>query len=162
MKLHIFLLPLFVLFSINSMFAVKTATVPAEKEAVSINEVQPKSTKNQRKTGFFQRILEKKIVKKFTKKLGNAEDDKTKKGGNTFGLLATIVGAIGFLIMLFSQVPVIALLGLILGISAFFLGLVGIKRDESKTLGIVGVILGGLTVFIYLISIAFFIGSIFV
>lgn len=151
MKLRLLLLPLFLLFSINSMFAVKTATVPTEKEAVSITDLRQEPTKKQKKSGFFQRILEKKIVKKITKKLGLADEDRTKRSGNLFGLLATIFGVLG-LILLFTQ---LGLVGILFGIAAFVLGLIGIKRDDSITLGIVGTILGGLMVLLFLIAIVF-------
>lgn len=151
MNFKLFLLPLLLLFSINSLFAVKTTTATTEKENSALVTVQPK--KEKKKSGFFQKILEKKFVKKITKKLGISDHAPNKASGVLFGILATSLGVLG-IILLF--IPPLGLIGLLMGIAAFVLGLIGIRRDNKIALSLIGTILGGLMILLIILAVALF------
>lgn len=62
-----------------------------------------------------------------------------------FGKIAIIVGIIGFFFM-----------GLIVGTLAIIFGFLGVARDHSPTLGVIGVILGVIDVAIVAIFLSWF------
>lgn len=69
---------------------------------------------------------------------------------NKRGLLSLIFSSLG---LIFLFIPYVAILGLGLSIAGFVLGIIGLKRDEDTTMALIGVILGGLALFIYLLVI---------
>lgn len=69
---------------------------------------------------------------------------------NKKGLLSLIFSSLG---LIFLFIPYVAILGLGLSIAGFVLGIIGLKRDEDTTMALLGVILGGVALFIYLLVI---------
>lgn len=69
---------------------------------------------------------------------------------NKKGLLSLIFSSLG---LIFLFIPYVAILGLGLSIAGFVLGIIGLKRDEDTTMALIGVILGGVALFIYLLVI---------
>lgn len=75
--------------------------------------------------------------------------DVEQREDNLYGLLATILAGVGIL-LLFTP---IAIAGLLFSIAGFVLGLLGLKRDNQMVLAIIGTILGGLVIFLLLLSV---------
>jgi len=69
---------------------------------------------------------------------------------NKKGLYSLIFSSLG---LIFLFIPYVAILGLGLSIAGFVLGIIGLKRDEDTTMALLGVILGGVALFIYLLVI---------
>jgi hypothetical protein len=72
------------------------------------------------------------------------------RSGNTFGALSLSFGIIGFV---FAFIPFITILSPLLAVAAIVLGALGIGRDYSAGLSIGGLVLGILTMLLWLILI---------
>lgn len=86
-------------------------------------------------------LLQKKIAK---------HNSSGASGTNTMSLLSMIGGIGGFL---FIFIPYVGILGLLMAIAGFVLGLVAMKKEGSNVMNILGVVFGGLTIFLFLIAV---------
>ena len=79
------------------------------------------------------------------KKRSNSKNDKS----NVLGILSIVFGSVGLIIF-----------GFIFGIAGLVCGIIGRKKDENKTLSIIGIVLSSisifLSIFIFFGVIAFF------
>src|SRR4030095_7228477 len=66
---------------------------------------------------------------------------------NRTGRLSLIFSSVGIL-MLF--IPYLAIVGVALGIAGFILGVIGLKKDADPTMALIGMIIGGLVLFLFL------------
>ena len=69
---------------------------------------------------------------------------------NKRGLLSVIFSSAG---LIFLFIPYVNILGLGFTIAGFVLGIIGIKRDADPTMAIIGTVLGGVALFIYLLAV---------
>ena len=76
------------------------------------------------------------------KKRSNSKNDKS----NVLGILSIVFGSVGLIIF-----------GFIFGIAGLVCGIIGRKKDENKTLSIIGIILSSISIFL---SILIFFGVI--
>jgi hypothetical protein len=97
----------------------------------------------------FQKGLAKKVSKGKIEGTASLNEAAKAPSANKHGLLSLIFSAVG-LVLLFTPV---GLVGMALGIAGFVLGLIGLKRDADMTMALVGVILGGLVIFITLLAV---------
>ncbi len=115
----------------------------AATDALVMSEPQAKPTFAQKMAAKF---LSKKMAKKLDKALGGAAAGGS---GDTAALLSLIFGAAGLGLMW-----VLGILGLLLGLAGFILGLYALKRTESKrTMAILGTVFGGICVLLVLLVI---------
>ena len=79
------------------------------------------------------------------KKRSNLKNDKS----NVLGILSIVFGSVGLIIF-----------GIIFGVAGLVCGIIGRKKDENKTLSIIGIILSSISIFLSLLTligvIAFF------
>jgi hypothetical protein len=94
------------------------------------------------------KIAQKKAAKKIAK--GKLDPNAAVASGNTLSLLSLIGGAGGLLLI---WIPYIGLLGLAMAIAGLVLGLVAMKNEGSNTMNLLGVILGGLTLLLFLVAV---------
>ena len=92
------------------------------------------------KLGF--KILQKKLKK------GAALPKAGGDGGNLLSLLSCIFGGAGLLIAFVSGLG-----GILLGIAGLVLGIIALKKEDSRTLAIIGTICGGLVVLISIVAV---------
>lgn len=81
---------------------------------------------------------------------GLAEAMKAAPSANKRGLLSLIFSSLG---LIFMFIPYIVILGFGLSVAGFVLGIIGLNRDEDMTMALLGVILGGIGLLIYLLAI---------
>ena len=98
------------------------------------------------------KLFQKKIAKEVRK--GKIEgtspffDYATGEGySNRTGRMSLIFSSVG-LLMLF--IPYLAIVGFALGIAGFVLGIIGLKKDIDPTMALIGTILGGLALVLFL------------
>ena len=112
----------------------------------------------QRKPNFIERfairLAQKSIVKKIAKGelVASAAPDETGPGNpNKRGLVSLLFALVG---ILFLFIPGgLAGIGGLFAIAGFILGIIGLKRDEDKTLALIGTIVGAIVVTLYLLVI---------
>lgn len=99
-------------------------------------------------------ILQKKLAKDVKKGRVEANADLSAAmkapSANKRGLLSLIFSSLG---LIFLFIPYVAILGFGLSVAGFVLGIIGLSRDEDMTMALLGVILGGIGLFIYLLAI---------
>jgi hypothetical protein len=97
-----------------------------------------------KKPNFMERVGFKLLQKKLKK---HASMFKADAGGdsNLLSLLSCIFGGAGLLLLL-----VIPIISILLGIAGFVLGLIALKKEDSKTLAIIGISCGGLVLLVLL------------
>ncbi|MBK6478178.1 MAG: hypothetical protein KA109_15410 [Saprospiraceae bacterium] len=101
---------------------------------------------------FFQKRLSRQIIKGRLNKnvtLQQANDIANRKNSNRRGKVSLIIGAIGLLTM-FSGF--LALLAIPLFIGGLVVGILGISKDEKKTMAIVGTVFNGLMILLILMA----------
>jgi len=100
-----------------------------------------------------ERIALKLAQKRVKKQLKKGKQPEFQEGGSggKLGLLSLIFGGAGVLLVF---LPIIGLLGLLSGIAGFVLGLIALKRGEKKTMPIIGMVLGGLVILLFIVAIA--------
>jgi hypothetical protein len=99
------------------------------------------------------KIMQKSLAKQVRKGKISADADLKESmaaSANKRGLLSVIFSAAG---LIFLFIPYVNILGLGFSIAGFVLGIIGIKRDADPTLAIIGTVLGGVALFIYLIAV---------
>ena len=165
MKSKILLLSVLFFLAQNALFAVKSVTVPvADGKAMTTRllPVQP-----EKKSGFFQRISERKVAKKIAKVAARKKSGKPagEGGGLLFGILSlslSVAGAIVFLTALAagSYAFIAAIPFMIAGL---ILGIIGLVKDRNKGLSLAGLILGGtgFIIALFLTFLALFFEAIF-
>jgi hypothetical protein len=99
-----------------------------------------------------QKNLEKQVRKGKLEGTASLENAMRASSANKRGLLSVIFGALG---IIFLFIPSISIIGLAFSIAGFVLGIIGLSRDEDFTLALIGTILGGVVLVIYLIAILF-------
>ena len=103
---------------------------------------------------FAIRLAQKGIVKKIAKGdllLTASQDDTGAGNPNKRGLVSLLFALVG---ILFLFIPGgLAGIGGLFAIAGFILGIIGLKRDEDKTLALIGTIVGALVVTLYLLVI---------
>lgn len=113
-----------------------------------------------KKLNWAKRIVLKGAQKNFAKKVkqgkleGTAnfqESASAVNRANRTGRFSLIFAALG-LVMLF--IPPIALLGFALGTAGFILGLIGLSKDEDPTMAIIGTVVGGIILLVFLLAVA--------
>lgn len=167
---HFYLLLLFTLCASQSSFAVDVKNSPvydaqAAVNAMTVNDFLAMDIKNYRnaegkKLNWTQRLGFKIAQKSFAKsvKKGNVDGEANFKeaagasAANKHGRLSLIFAAAG-LVLLFIPLGALGLLGLGLSVAGFVLGILGLKRDEDQTMALIGTIISGLTLFLFLILI---------
>jgi len=135
----------------------KTATTQNDLDVTSVEdffELTPKEieARTGKKPSLGERIalkLAQKRVKKQLKK-GKQPDFQEESSDGRFSLLSLIFGGAGALLVF---LPIIGLLGLLAGIAAVVLGVIGLKRENKKTMAIIGTVLGGLVVLLFIVAI---------
>lgn len=99
-------------------------------------------------------IIQKKLAKDVKKGRleANADFSNAMKApsANKRGLLSLIFSSLG---LIFMFIPYVAILGFGLSVAGFVLGIIGLSRDEDMTMALLGVILGGIALLIYLLAI---------
>ena len=110
----------------------EASTVKKAFSALTIADYEKQTGK---KLGFFERIKFK-LAQKYAKKLEKSDGF----GKKTLSLLALILGG-GSLLCLF----ILPLFGMLMALAGLILGIVGLKKESSKTMAILGIVFGGLT-----------------
>lgn len=110
----------------------EASTVKKAFSALTIADYEKQTGK---KLGFFERIKFK-LAQKYAKKLEKSDGS----GKKTLSLLALILGG-GSLLCLF----ILPLFGILMALAGLILGIVGLKKESSKTMAILGIVFGGLT-----------------
>lgn len=114
-----------------------------------------------KKLSWPQRIVLKGAQKNFAKQIKKGKLEGTANfqqaaaevnRANRTGRMSLIFSSVG-LALLF--IPYISIVGFGLSIAGFILGLIGLKKDEDPTMAIIGTVLGGLVLFLFLLAIAF-------
>ncbi len=127
----------------------------AESAQVSVEDflnMTPKQFEAQsgQKMSFVQKVAFKMAQNKVKKQVAKGKlDVHAPASASTMSLLSLIFGATGLLLLLL----VSGILGLALGIAGFVLGLVAMKKEGSNVMNILGTVLGGLAVLLFLIFI---------
>ena len=109
--------------------------------------VQEYTLRTGKKMSFVEKLAFK-VAQKKAKMMRKADG----AGGNTLSLLSVILGGAGLLFLLIGSSG-LALLGLLAGIAGFVLGLIGLKKEDSHAMAIIGLICGGIVVLIFLYAI---------
>ncbi len=106
-----------------------------------------------KKPSLGERIALKLAQKRVKKQLKKGEQPEFQEGGSggNLGLLSLIFGGAGVLLVF---IPAIGIIGLLSGIAGFVLGLIALKRGEKKTMPIIGMVLGGLVILLFIVAIA--------
>ncbi|MEP7266980.1 MAG: hypothetical protein ABI844_05080 [Saprospiraceae bacterium] len=119
-------------------------------------------SKNQSvKVNWLQRSVIRIAQKKFSKRVSNGKlrastalFSKSASGQsnnpNIDGLWALLFGSTGFL---FAFLGPLAILTLPMAIAAIVLGIIGIKKDQNSTMAIIGLVLGGVTIFLLFLAV---------
>lgn len=103
---------------------------------------------------FALRLAQKSIVKKMAKgelTAASSRDETASGNPNKRGLVSLLFALVG---IIFLFIPGgLAGIGGLFAIAGFILGIIGLKRDEDKTLALIGTIVGALVVTLYLLVI---------
>jgi len=103
------------------------------------------------KMSFAKKLAFKMVQNKVKKQVAKGKvDASAPASGNTMSLLSLIFGAVG---IIFIWLPVVGIIGLLLGIAGFVFGLVAMKKEGSNVMNLLGTIFGGLTVLLFLVAI---------
>ena len=130
----------------------------APLDAQDFLNLSPKeiAKKTGKKLSWGERILlkmtQKKIKKQLAKGIQPANAEGKASGDSKMGVISAILGGVG-LLLTFSQVGILVILGLICGIMGLIFGIMGMKRDENKVLAIVGTALSAVVIFIWLLAV---------
>lgn len=151
MRVFAIILTALFLLAAPALNATAPVSVPA-KQKFDLTTITPKQVEELtgKKLTFFQRI-KLKILQKALKKYRDADITEQQKKQATISM---ILGISSIALLLISSVAVIGFLG-ILSIPAAVLALVfGIKslKGNSNTKGIIGVVMGGVTIGLFLIA----------
>lgn len=144
-----------------------TAPVVAEEEAsMSVEDflaMTPESyaAETGKKMKWRQRMAMKVVQKRMRKQLkkGKLKAEDASNGGNLISLLSMIFGLGSVLFFLLGAVAAgggsgaIGLLSLLFAISGLVMGIIGLKKEDSMAMALVGTITGGLIVLIFLLAI---------
>lgn len=119
----------------QEMASEKFATSPFQNQGIATGK----------KHGFLERVGAKIIQKKLNKALSSAKAGGG-SGGNTLSLLSCIFGGAGLLLLLVGGG-----LALLLGLAGIVLGIIGLKKEDSKAMAIIGIVCGGLVILLALL-----------
>ncbi len=120
--------------------------------AVDIKKLQQKSGQ---KMKWSNRLAFKMIQKKMARKVRKGKLDKTAKfssvanPANRRGRLSLILSCGGFILLF---IPVVGIIGLLAALVGFGIGLSGLKKDEDNTMAIVGTVVGGVVLLLFLVA----------
>ena len=94
------------------------------------------------------------FIEKFAFKIAQKKVNMMRKadgaGSDLLSLLSVILGGAGLLFVLIGTSSGLVLLGLLSGIAGFVLGLLGLKKEDSHTMALIGMICGGIVVLAFL------------
>lgn len=135
-----------------SIVETETALEPALSLG-ELAEMTPREWETQtgEKLGFGKRIAFKIVQKKIKKQAAKGHLDLSAPAGReTMSTLSLIFSVVGIALLF---VPVISVLGLLLGIAGFVLGLVSFKKEGTNIKNILGVVFGAAMILLFLVGI---------
>ncbi len=145
-------LPLTQSFGVAVVTSQENQPALAESTAFSVEDflnMTPKQFEEQsgQKMSFVQKIAFKMAQNKAKKQVAKGKlDANTPASASTMSLLALVFGAAGLVLLFVS-----GLVGLLLGVAGFVLGLVAMKKEGSNVLNILGTIFGGLAILLFIV-----------
>ena len=140
--------------SVEAVTMNKNQALNSEK-SITITPKQDEANSSSKKMNFMERLTFKVLQNKIQKALAFNKDKSNTDGSNsdnTLSLLSCIFGVLG-LLLLFTGSSTLILLGLFVGIAGFATGLVGLKKENSKVLAIIGLVAGSLVLLIFIAAI---------
>ena len=137
------------LFAIQPLFAA-TVVVDPNASAATTTSVQEVKVDGEKMT-FRERVATKILDKKINKFMKKNEAHKAGGGGNTFSLLGLIFGGSSLLL-----IWVLGLVGILFALAGIIFGIIGLKKEDSKVMAILGIVFGSLTMFLLLLAVIIF------